>query len=477
MLNSRPMVCCLVAVLLAVTAASTGHAADDPIPSFLPEGRSKAFLGVVSMPNQQGATVQAVVPQSSAFQIGIQVGDIIEEIDGFKIGVINGATYSLPSEIRRSGDEVSLVIRDQSTGTAYKRAAKVGGRATNKGSPNSIARLGVTSQVDGRGETIVQVFPGTVGASVGLRPGDLITHVDGYRVAVIDGNVYSLASEIRHSPSGCTLTVQRGGQEQNVLISFGARPVVTNRVHVLLIGLTDDDKIGKGITVNLDQVRSLLEQVPPEKLGTIKRIDGDQCRAATILSALKDLNVAADESVFVYYAGHGAYDPNANTNQDPSGGHFFQIPGGDLRRSTVWELLAAKRARLTVLVTDTCNVPSLPVEVAAAPGAGMPPEPPIVTLLLRHQGYVDISGSSRNQFGWYNSTGGVFTNAFTMSVVTGSGNWGDLIRASAKQTRTLYADLKKAALAAPDLPKNIRDSLVGQADQSPQAFRLDVRQD
>ncbi len=477
MLNRRTVVRCFAAVFLAVTAASIVFAADDPIPAFLPEGRSKAFLGVVSMPNQQGAMVQSVVPQSTAFQIGIQAGDIIEEIDGFRIGIINGATYSLPSEIRRSGEEVMLLIRDQSTGAAYKRAAKVGGRATNKGTPNSVPRLGVTSQVDGRGETIVQVFPDTVGSNAGLRPGDLITHVDGYRVAVIEGNTYSLASEIRHSPSGCTLTVQRGGQEQNVLISFGARPVVTARVHVLLVGLTDDDKIGKGIAVNLDQVRSLLEEVPPEKLGTVKRIEGDQCRAATILAALKDLNVAADEAVFVYYAGHGAYDPNANANQDPSGGHFFQIPGGDLRRKIVWDLLAAKRARLTVLVTDTCNVPSLPVEVAAAPGAGMPPEPPIVTLLLRHQGAVDISGSSRNQFGWYNSTGGVFTNAFTMSVVTGSGNWGDLIRASTKHTRTLYADLKKAALAAPNLSKDIRDSLVGQADQSPQAFRLDVRQD
>jgi len=477
----HPFAASLIAILLALACAYPVDrplfAQDDPVPGFLPEGRSKAFLGVVSQTNQQGAVVSSVVPQSSAALIGMESGDIVQEIDGFRVGIINGATYSLPSEIRRSGDEVDLVIRDQRTGNLINRRAKVGGRATNKGSPATTPRLGVTSQVDGRGETVVQVFPSTAGSAAGLQPGDLITHVDGYRVAIIDGNTYSLASEIRHSPSGCTLTIQRGGVEQNVLISFGARPVATTRVHVLMIGLSDDDKIGRGILSNLDMVDGLLTEIPPDRLGTVRRIDGADCRATTIMEAVRSLNVAADEAVFLYYAGHGAYDPRANPAVDPTGGHFFQIPDGDLSRKAVWDALVAKRARLTVLVTDTCNVPSVPIFVAGAPGRPQLPEPPIVTLLLRHRGEVDISGSTRNQFGWFKPDGGIFTVAFVNSIHMGSGNWGDLLRASGQNTRQLYTQLKQAALAAPALPPDIRKALEGQKDQVPQAFRLDVRQD
>jgi hypothetical protein len=466
----------VVAWMLLVAAAINAAAADDPVPAFLPQGRSKAFLGVVSAPNAGGATISSVVPQSSAFEIGIEAGDVIQEIDGFKIGVINGAVYSLPSEIRRSGEEVELVVRDQNTGAVYNRTAKVGGRATNKGTPNSVPRLGLSSRIDERGETVLQVFPNTAAAMAGIVPGDLVTHVDGYRVAVIDGNVYSLASEIRHSPSGCALTVVRGGQPQNVVVSFGARPISTARVHLLLVGLTDDAAIGRGAAANLDVFELLAEQIPAEKLGTVKRIDGANCRASTLLSEIRALNVATDEAIFVYYAGHGGYDPNVNPAQDPTGGHFFQIPGGDLMRKTVWESLAAKGARLTVLITDTCNVSALPVDVAGAPMA-QPMEPPFVTLLLRHRGVVDISGTTRGQFGWYNQSGGIFTKAFVYSVVTGSGNWGDVLGASTNNTKELYKVMKREALASPTLVEDVKNSLMNQAEQAPQAFRFDVRQD
>lgn len=463
--------------ILFVLPAIHATGADDSVPSFLPQGRSKAFFGVASVTNTFGAVVSSVVPQSSAFENEIKPGDIVKEVDGFPVGIINGLTYSLPSEIRRSGEEIRLIIRDANTGLEYGKVAKVGGRGTNKGDPNTIPALGVTSKIDSRGETILQVLPNTPAEVAGLLPGDLVTHVDGYRVAMIGVDAFSLASEIRHSPSGCSLTIWRAGQQQNIVISFGRRPLLTSRVHILLMGATDDPNVGQSIISNLSMMEELLKDIPNSLKGTVKRIDGANCHANVILNEIRNLNVAPNEAVFVYFGGHGGFDPNVNFAQDPAGGHYFYIPTGSLMRKTVWDSLAGKQARLTVLITDTCNVPVAPTNVKGAGLPMPPPEPPIVTLLFRHRGMIDISGTSRNQFGWSIPKGGIFTEAFTQSAKYSSGNWGDVLRSTSDTTKQSYLDLKQTWLASPTLSDDLRNMFNSQAEQSPQAFQFDVRQD
>lgn len=475
----RSMISALPFVTALLLTAGLLPAKDQPrqgVPAFLPEGRSTAFLGVVSQPGDGGVVISRVVPDSAAWKLGLQAGDVIASIDGFRVGLINGATYSLPSEIRRSGDQVTLQIRDVNSGELFDRVAKVGGPATNKGSPNLLPVLGVTSSVSEEGETIRSVSPNTPADRAGVQRGDLVTFVDGYRVGVIEGNVYSLASEIRHASGSCALTIERSGQMLKLYPQFKSTPITnTRKVHCLLMGLTKDDKIGEGVGKNLINVQALFEDIPQQSRGSMVVVADDECRAAKIVEVVKSLQVTPGDTIFCYYAGHGAYDPNQNDPNDPSGGHFFQIPGGDLYRKTLVNELLSHGAKLTVLITDTCNVPSVPVDIAAAPQAVPTEEPPLVTLLMRYRGFVDISGSTRDQFGWYRKAGGLFTDAFVLSIAGGSSTWSGLLDSASNTTSEYYQALKQAAV---DMPAGwdpaTREAILKQEDQRPQAFQFDV---
>jgi membrane-associated protease RseP (regulator of RpoE activity) len=463
-------------VVAWTASAQDSQPPETAMPSFLPQGRSTAFLGVASRPVADGVTVLRVVPDSSAWKLGIEAGDVIEAIDGFQVGLINGATFSLGSEIRRSGETVELRIRDARTGEVATRTASVGGRATNKGSLDTTPRLGVNSRISPQGETIVRVTPESPAASANLQVGDLVTAVDGYPVGSMNGHVYSLASEIRHSAGQCSLTIQRNGQTLQVPVQFTSRPITTaTRVHLLVMGLSDDKSIGDGIKGNLQYISQMLEPIDDEFRASFRQIDGDACTARNIIQAVRALQVAPGESIFCYYAGHGAYDPQRAARDDPSGGHFFQIPGGDLLRKTLMDELRAKHARLTVLITDTCNVAS---DFIPSAGAVQPPaykEPPIRTLLLRYRGVVDISGTTRGQFGWYISKFGIFTACFVEAVPQAGGTWSGVLAKADALTRETYSTLKKTMLAHADKQDpNMLDSLRKQQTQAPQAFQLDV---
>jgi hypothetical protein len=218
----------------------------------------------------------------------------------------------------------------------------------------------------------------------------------------------------------------------------------------------------------------ILGQIPAGYRGAHMRIDGGNCRARDIMAAVQSLNVQSDEAIFVYYAGHGAYDPNLNDPSDPSGGHHFQIPDGDLMRKRLLDELLAKNAKLTVVITDTCNVacPSSPALLYKSAACG---EPPIVTLLLRYRGVVDISGSSRDQYGWFPPSGGIFTTALLPALANGSSGWSGALDIARKRTQEAFARLKADAQVNPSWPLETRTQILGQGDQSPQAFRFDIK--
>src|SRR5262249_4036282 len=150
-----------------------------------------------------------------------------------------------------------------------------------------------------------------------------------------------------------------------------------------------------------------IADLPPEKIA-VRVVKGDQMNSKAILGAIDELKPAPTEAVVYYHLGHGAYNPAAASG-DPSGGHFFQLRGGDLYRKQVWDALKAKGAQLTVMITDTCNVP-------AVPNPSFRYLPPLTrtgdsrvlaNLLLDHTGDINVSGSSKDQFGWYsNDIGG-----------------------------------------------------------------------
>jgi hypothetical protein len=252
-------------------------------------------------------------------------------------------------------------------------------------------------------------------------------------------------------------------------------------VHVLLIGLTDDQSIGPNASTSLANMQSLLKSfLPPEKL-RLQVLSGSDCNAETILQRVRAIGSGPDDSVFCYYFGHGAYDAQIGRG-DPSGGHHLQIrPSGDLPRRTLWENLAGRPGRLKILMTDTCNVASriqLHYEQRTKQMELSGPSN-LEQLLLYHGGVLDVSATSPGQYGWSdNEVGGWFTACFCESAQK-HGDWRPLLADLAQRTDELFQKRRAAAIAAPTdgLSKERKETLeklAAQVSMRPAVFRSTV---
>ena len=85
--------------------------------------------------------------------------------------------------------------------------------------PALAVRLGITTD---NGFVVGKVAPSSPAASAGLQPGDVITAVDGQPL----DSESALAENLnQHKPGdSITLTVIRGGQQQNIQVTLGAAP-------------------------------------------------------------------------------------------------------------------------------------------------------------------------------------------------------------------------------------------------------------
>ena len=114
---------------------------------------------------------------------------------------------------------------------------------------------------------------------------------------------------------------------------------------------------------------------------------------AKILRAIDVCPAGSNDTIIVFFTGHGANDDQ---------GHFLMMPDGEnrLHRKTILEHIARKRPRLAVLITDSCSL-SVPSGMAPGPSARMiPPErmsPLFESLFIRSRGVVDINSSSEGE--------------------------------------------------------------------------------
>ena len=341
-------------------------------------------------------------------------------------------------------------------------------------------RLGVLSINSTQGETISELFPQTPAAAAGLQLGDVITSVDGFKVGMFEDNVYSLPSEIRRSQGQVKLTVLRRGQELTFPVDLGLPTHgIATRARVLLIALTNDKKVGKACTANLEfmtaRVREAFQHDP--QLLDLRVLSGDGVTADNVLRLIDQTTVTPTETLFCYYCGHGAYDPRFAAD-DPSFGHLLQIPGEDLLRRSLRDHLIEKAARLTVLITDTCNV-RVQTRRELQP-RGTPPneaEKPLYGLLMRHSGVVDISGTSRDEFGWATADGCLFSISLNDCLDnSGATTWQELLNSVVHGTDDRYQSLRDKLLASPALADSgLVDDIRKQKHQTPESFILSVQ--
>jgi hypothetical protein len=251
------------------------------------------------------------------------------------------------------------------------------------------------------------------------------------------------------------------------------------KVNALLVGLTDDKKLGVSIQKNMEELKKALTKgIPSEEL-ELHIVEGSDCNAREILKQIDAINVSNDDSFFVYYLGHGAYDPRY-AKGDPSGGHYMQIPSGDILRRTITNRMLAKRCRLTVFVSDTCNVKyetnNLFVAEASTSVRVFEDFLPLQKLFHFHSGFLDVSGSSKDEFGWFHPDhGGFFSHSFLSTFPTSS-SWQELLKQSTDQTVDLYQRRRKVVLADPNPNSNTVKYMRAQSSQTPTSFQNTIRQ-
>jgi len=254
-------------------------------------------------------------------------------------------------------------------------------------------------------------------------------------------------------------------------------------VVVLIVADTDDPSIGQFIRTSLGRVQREFSSVPGLPAGKVrvKVVSGSRMDAKTIMGEVTALQVGPTEALVYYHMGHGAFDESRAGSDPVSGGHFFQLNNGDLMRKTVWDALRKKGARLTAMVTDTCNVPAPATQVYAAPSIVadenqkyVAPRSVLGNLLLDNTGEVNVSGSSRNQYGWYSpDVGGWFTDGFCYALSAnypGVVTWDAFLKVAAKKTSGTYRTNRSSLLSSATLDTETRGLLQKQTDQQPVAF-------
>jgi hypothetical protein len=184
-------------------------------------------------------------------------------------------------------------------------------------------------------------------------------------------------------------------------------------LHAVLVGDTNDPGIGKSVEKDLQNMENILRagfQDHKDRL-TVRILKGEDFTLKNVLDALRNLRTDGSETILVFFACHGIYLPG--------GGHTIAMdkPAGaanprTLFRSDLRQELRDKRARLAVLLTDTCNSYPRGMELRALPTA--PEWETMRCLFLLPRGLVDLNSVSEGESAYGDPlSGGFFTFAFT----------------------------------------------------------------
>lgn len=86
----------------------------------VPDGRERLVqprwrLGVFAVNTATGVRITRVLPESPAWRVGLERGDVIVTVNGYQVGDVKGRTYPLGDELqRRAGPrgEVTLLVHN-----------------------------------------------------------------------------------------------------------------------------------------------------------------------------------------------------------------------------------------------------------------------------------------------------------------------------------------------------------------------------
>ncbi len=196
-----------------------------------------------------------------------------------------------------------------------------------------------------------------------------------------------------------------------------APPPELRKVYALLVvdtlgGLSDSVKLD-GERVD----RLLSSNLPADRID-IKVLTGKDVNADAILRYYRALKVGRDDTLFFYYAGHGATDPQK--------GQFLalqELNTEPLLRADLRRAMQQRQPGLVVLITDCCSnrykLPGKSRKVYEDEGTARTIHPVLRCLLYQSRGVVDITAASSNIAYGDDHDGGIFTRSLDKLVRAG----------------------------------------------------------
>ena len=328
-----------------------------------------------------------------------------------------------------------------------------------------------------------------------LRAGDQITHVNG-RV-VKSGE--DLRDSLNASDGHVQLTIIESGtmQTRNWNVTPVAITVSANRngevfkpkstkpiLFAVLIADTQDATIGNGARISMQHISDQLNTLIKKDQLELTILKDDDCNPQKIIRTLGVIPSTEADSIFVYYLGHGAFDPRYAHN-DPSRGNYLDFKKKDLLRQTIWNYLNAAPAKLRVVVTDACNVEgeadpskySLGYRTKMLSIIG---PTGLEWLLLGHRGQLDLSAADVEQFAWYsNQRGGFFSNQWVKTASDLSlNNWGPFLTKLSTESNNYYVVERARILANPgNVPLATLNRLREQTSLKSRLFQNQITRD
>ena len=259
----------------------------------------------------------------------------------------------------------------------------------------------------------------------------------------------------------------------SVAVSAEARTV-----HALFIILGNDSEIKTSVEKNSEKMTTMLQELSYDcevqltvmksedmlvgkrtrttlakgNIGRPKITDHGIIQSREALEWLERLSPGADDTVLIYYSGHGVMEQFSKKHYLL----FAGLKGADsLERAELSEKLKLKQKqrsiRLCMFITDTCSnfgkIPSGDTVVRFGAEITDKARPYLQDLFLEHKGFLDITAASDGEFAFGNSRlGGYFTSAllsqgFTAAADTkndGNLSWEEAFRKTQEATGKLY---------------------------------------
>jgi S1-C subfamily serine protease len=188
-----------------------------------PSNTAPAFLGIRFTPDEAGVEVTEVIADSPAEQAGLQVNDVITEVDG------NGVNAREFAQIIRNhavGDTLTLSVqREDETLEISVTLAEMPVNVL----PPQRGFLGLSLEEAPEGLTISSVSENSPAATAGLQNGDILLAIGDTEVSTIR-EARELIGSLEPG-STVDLRIIRNGEEQTITVTIGAVPINIDNLH------------------------------------------------------------------------------------------------------------------------------------------------------------------------------------------------------------------------------------------------------